>query len=336
MKIVKKDFRHETKIMPETLDDLWNMMHILREGDIVGARTFRTVQASSEGEKKPVFLKISLEKLVYSEDGRVLRASGKIIHAPEDFEKGYHTLAIEPGTVVSVEKGWEEHELKRLKDALTYRGMNVLICVMDERRADFAHASELRVKEVASVHSKSAGKMFGGAGSEKFYADVISYIRENIGKYDKAIIAGPGFARENLFAALPQEIKRKCVLEPSSITGATGINEVIKRGALGRIMADSRLSKETQFVESFLAGLGRETGLVTYGTAQVKSAVVAGAAERVLVSDVRVREKEVQEILRAADSMRIESLIINSTHEAGEKLLSLGGIAAFLRYKFEG
>lgn len=336
MKLVKKDFRHETKIVPETLDDLWNLTHILRDGDTVGAKTFRTVQASKDGEKKPVFLKIILEKLSYSDDGHVLRASGKIVHAPEDFEKGYHTIAIEPGTVVSIEKKWEDYEIRRLKDSLTYRGLNVLICVMDERHADFAHASELRVKEIASIHSKSAGKMFGGGSSSMFYADVVSYIRENMDKYDKVILAGPGFAKDNLYSSLPQEIKKKCVVESSSITGTTGINEVIKRGALGRVMSESRLSCETRLVEEFLAGLGRETGLVTYGVKPVKSALEAGAAEKILVSDKRVRENEVQNMLRTADSAHIEAVIINSTHEAGEKLLSLGGVAAFLRYRFEG
>lgn len=335
MKLIKRDFRHEIKILPETLDDLWNLMNLLREGDRVGARTFRTIQASSEGEKKPVFLKLVLEKIAYSEDGRTLRLSGKIIDAPDDFERGYHTLSVEPGTILSIEKKWQDYELRKLKDALTYRGLDVLICVMDERRADFAHATELRVKEIASVHSKSAGKMFGAASGDAFYAEIISYIRENIEKYDKAIIAGPGFAKENLFSALPKELKKKCVLEQSSITGMTGMNEVVKRGAISRVMAESRMSSETRLVEDFLAGLGRETGLVTYGISHVKSAVNAGAAEKVIVSDKLVRDRVVQEILKAAESMKAETFIINSTHEAGEKLLALGGVAAFLRYRFE-
>ncbi|MCK5333131.1 MAG: mRNA surveillance protein Pelota, partial [Candidatus Aenigmarchaeota archaeon] len=105
--------------------------------------------------------------------------------------------------------------------------------------------------------------------------------------------------------------------------------------ALERVVAESRMSSETRMVEDFLAELGKESGFVTYGTAHVKKAVDAGAVNSVIVSDKLVREKDAQKILASAEAMKAEVAIISSTHEAGEKLLALGGIAAFLRYKFE-
>jgi len=335
VKLIKRDFRHETKIKPETLDDLWNLAQILREGDTIGARTFRTLQASASGEKKPVFLKILAEKITHSENGHSLRVAGRIIDAPEDFERGHHTLSIEPGTIFSVEKDWADYEIRKLKDALTYKGMNVLICVMDERRADFAHASELRVKEIATIKSKSGGKMYGSSETSSFYAEVSAYLKENVDKYDKIIIAGPGFSKENIYKTFEAGLKKKCNIEASSITGKTGINEVIKRGALERVVAESRMSSETRMVEDFLAELGKESGFVTYGAPHVKKAVDAGAANSVMVSDKLVRQKDIQKVLETAEAMKAETAIISSTHEAGEKLLALGGIAAFLRYKFE-
>jgi stalled ribosome rescue protein Dom34 len=47
-----------------------------------------------------------------------------------------------------------------------------------------------------------------------------------------------------------------------------------------------------------------------------------------LISDSKIREYE--EVLDLADKMRVEIMVISSQHDAGEKLLGLGGIAALL------
>ena len=62
------------------------------------------------------------------------------------------------------------------------------------------------------------------------------------------------------------------------------------------------------------------------GTEATRQALASGTVELLLVSDVKIREYE--DILDDADKMRCSIMIISSEHDAGQKLLGLGGIAA--------
>lgn len=334
MRIIRKDFKRITKIKIETLDDLWNLKHILDKDDIIGSRTLRTIDVDKRW-KKPVFLKIKAEKINFSEDGKRLRVTGKIIEGPEDISYGYHTISIEINSVISVEKEWKKYQIRRLKDSLRFKGLKVLICVVDERRTDFAIATEIKFKEIGSVSNKYTGKLFGGESQEKYYEEIISFLNEQ--KTDKIIIAGPGFTKDSIFERLKKypEILKKSIKENSSVIGKTGINEVIKRGALDRILEKSRISFETLLVERFLEELGKDSGLVTYGLNEIKNAVEIGAVDKLLISDKLVREEGMEKLMDLTEKNRGEVHIINSSHEAGERLFHLGGVAAFLRYKVE-
>jgi len=334
MKLLKKDFKHETKIKPENADDLWNLKSILVEGDIVGARTVRTLQASDKGEKKPVYLKLRVEKVSFDEEGARLRVHGKIVSGPDDVQFGYHSLLVEANTIVSVEKEWRMADVLLLNDSLKCRGSMVLICVVDDRRADFALATDVKIINKGSVSAKSAGKLYGGESPSAYYDEVISYLLENMGLCDKIIVAGPGFTKDNVFARIKDAgLKAKIVLDVSSVTGKTGINEVVKRGGLERVMKESRISSETEKVELFLSQIAKDSRLVTYGRGQVHDAVGCGAVSLVLVSDKLVRDADIERMIGEQKRQKGEVMIVNTTHEAGEKLYALGGVAAFLRFK---
>lgn len=335
MQIIKRDFKGITKLKPQSLDDLWAMKHVLEEGDIIGTRTLRTIQVDKR-EKKPTFLKIRLEKIEFDDSGN-LRLGGEIVEAPEKFARGFHAFTLTPLDVISIEKEkWKDAQKRKLKESEAYRTLQFLICVLDEREADFALATELKLKEIASIKNPAAGKRYSGkeaeAGMGQFFKSISDLMKEHLAKVDKIIIAGPGFTKDNLFEKLPGEIKAKSVLEGASVTGITGLNEVIKRGALDKIASGTRLSKETDLIEKFLVLLAKE-GLVTYGIKEVESAAEAGAIEMLLVSDKLVRDEKIEKLMENVEQMKGAVYIINSTHDAGNRLFLLGGIAAFLRYR---
>ena len=72
-----------------------------------------------------------------------------------------------------------------------------------------------------------------------------------------------------------------------------------------------------------------------YGPNEVRGAVRAGAAETLLVSDDVVREGPVVELLDEADNIGTRVLIVSTSHEAGERLSRLGGLAALCRYPYD-
>jgi protein pelota len=61
--------------------------------------------------------------------------------------------------------------------------------------------------------------------------------------------------------------------------------------------------------------------------------LTSGAVDRLLISDVLVRNPKGEELLRLAKQNNSKFTIINSMHEAGKKLEGIGGIGALLRFK---
>ena len=72
----------EIRLFPESIDDLWHLRHIIREGDLVFATTFRSVEAATDRirpekvEKRPVRLGVRVERVEFSGHGVRLRISG--------------------------------------------------------------------------------------------------------------------------------------------------------------------------------------------------------------------------------------------------------------------
>jgi protein pelota len=84
--------------------------------------------------------------------------------------------------------------------------------------------------------------------------------------------------------------------------------------------------------------LGKGTGNVTYGLDAVENAIMVGAVEKLVVADTKLRDANEAERIKLEDLMhQVEKrnaaiTVVSTEHEAGAKLLSLGGISALLRF----
>lgn len=330
MRIIVKDYRKTVKVVPESLDDLWHLAHVLREGDTVAGRTVRTLQNVDEKEKKKVFVKLMVDRVEFSEEGGSLRIGGVITEGPDEVSRGHHTLLVRPGDVLSIEKEWLSHEKKRLETAARQKMKPVLIAVMDERAADFAIAREKGVKMSGRVTGESV-KLSGEEARSRYYEKILKALESYKEKVGNIIIAGPGFTKDNIAKILRPEVKGKCLVEGASVTGRTGVNEVIKRGAIDRIVRQSIVSEHSRLMEKLLEAISREKPSA-YGIDEVKRSAEAGAVEDLLVSDKRVRNREVQGIMELVEKKGGSMHVLSAEHESGEKLEGLGGIAAILRF----
>ncbi len=322
------DLRHNLgKITPENADDLWVLSEIVRFGDIVTARTLRSIEVKrKEGTekvgKKPVVLSLEVEKV---ELGERLRFTGKIVEGPSDISRGYHTIEVEPNTFLKIEKPWKSWEVNKIKAARN-KQETVFVCILDEREADFYLIGE-RSKHVAHIAGGTLGKKVGESRKPEYYGKVISEIK----RYSdyKMIVAGPGFAREELQKLL-KENKVSAHYDSLAHTGEVGLQELLKRKIIEKIIKDSRISEETEIVEKLLVEIVKEN-LAVYGLEKTKEALERGAVETLLVSDKKVRELE--ELLEQAEKLRTRVMIISSLHQSGEKLFRMGGVGGLLRYK---
>jgi protein pelota len=117
-------------------------------------------------------------------------------------------------------------------------------------------------------------------------------------------------------------------MQDTSVIGKTGLNEAIKRGALDKVVENSRISEESSAVEEFLQTLEKD-GLAEYGV-PVKELAEMGAVKKLLITQEKQREEP--EIIERVEQQGGEIQVVHTDHEAGERLENFGGIAAVLRY----
>jgi protein pelota len=339
MQVLKSDLRHGIiRLKTENPDDLWHLEKMLEKGDLVTSRTLRktTVKRGSEvdsGDRKPVTLTISLEKVEYHKDIKVLRLTGKITSGPEDIQiSSYHTLSVNSDTVLTIQKTrWKAFQLDRLRKA-RQRGPLLFICSLDREEAEFAGLKESGIEWQGYISSRKTGQKVGKQErSSDYYQDILKTL-ESKAEYEAIVLAGPGFEKDNLLKFIQgknPELARKILVEKTSSAGRRGIQEVIQTSA-SKLLKETRVAKETELVENLLMEAGRD-GPVVYGKKETEHALRMGAIERLLVSEEKIHELE--PLLDEAERLRTEIVVISSEHESGEKFLSLGGIGGFLRFR---
>ncbi len=350
MKIVHRNLKEGImKLKPETLDDLWYLKSILEKGDVVGGKGYRRIRDEEKirpdkGERVPVHLEIDLESAEFHPHINRLRISGVVKSAPEDLVSlgVHHTLDVQPNDVITVKKEWKNWQVDRIKEAeKTSQAPLVLIVSIEEGEADIALVRRYGVDFLVRIAKSVAGKRMEEqheVSAREFYGSTAAKLAETAKKegIKGIIIAGPGFAKDNLFAFLKEkypDIASISHLEGIGSGGRTGVHEVLKRGAVERVAAESMVAVETILVEKLLAELAKGSGLAAYGPAEVKKALNYGAVDKLLLSDVYLRtNKECDALIEAAKKTAGEVVITSTEHEAGEKLESLGGIAALLRF----
>ena len=117
------------------------------------------------------------------------------------------------------------------------------------------------------------------------------------------------------------------------------MNEVIKRGTVGKLYSDSRVALEMELIERLMSSISKEDDLATYGKDDVRYAVECGAVSHLLVTDEVFRKANasgkgdaLDGLMEDAAKKRGDVVIVSSEHEGGRRLDGLGGIAALLRY----
>src|SRR5208283_280043 len=160
--------------------------------------------------------------------------------------------------------------------------------------------------------------------------------------HNPIVVIGAGFVKTDFVKFLNEESRETSmsVVDVKSVNngGTAGIDEALRSGVLLKAAHQLRVVDETETMEEVMKRLGKGEGTVTYGLDAVENAVKMGAVERLVLADTTLRDAEEQQRLKLEDLMReverrrASVTVISTEHEAGAKLLSLGGIAALLRY----
>jgi protein pelota len=342
VKVLRRDLRAGSiKLLPQSLDDLWHLYNLIEPGDLVRATTFRREERRPDKlrpertEKVRLKLGIRVEKVEFHEFSDRLRIHGVIEEGAMDLGS-HHTLNVAPGDALEIVKEWRESHLRRIQEAVeaTERPLVTLVS-LDDETALVAEMHQYGIREVAEIRSTGGGKLYPRETSrEEFFAQVLEKLRQ-MDPSSALVILGPGFTREE-FLKYGREREPRIFERAHSLAtghaGMTGIQEALKGGLASKVLEDSRVASETRFVERLLEEVARD-GMYAYGPEEVKEAVEAGAVETLLVTDEMARSREMDELMSRVEGRKGKVTIVSTHHEAGKKLRSLGGLAAFLRFR---
>ncbi|MDD4331535.1 MAG: mRNA surveillance protein pelota [Methanosarcinaceae archaeon] len=350
MRVTKRSLKGRTgeiAVTAETLDDLWHLKYIIEKGDLVFALTKRKAEGTSDKlrpekvEKKTVRLGIRVEDMEFHKFSNRLRVHGPI---EQGMDVGaYHTLNLEIGTNLSIIKGrWKKDQFQRIDEAVeSSKRPRVVLVGVEEGDADIGFVHHYGI-EIYSHIQQSSGKRGPEGLREEFFREIVEQLRHAVPDDASIVVAGPGFTKEDFmkyFREAEPEIASRALTEDTSMIGRSGFQEVLRRGAVDRIMQESRIARESTLMASLLKEIATD-GKVAYGFADVKNALAYGAVETLLIADETLRlEREkgnIDRLLRQVEQAQGKVVVFSTEFEPGEQLHNLGGIAALLRFKVQG
>ena len=344
MRLLGEDRSSESvKLQVETDEDLWHLYNIIEEGDLVTASTTRREEKSADKlraekmEKKRMTLGIRIEKIDFSEEDLRLKLLGVIETGPQDIGQ-HHTLIFENGDSMTIQKNhWRATQIERVQRAVSdSKKPRIIFVSLDQDEATIAVLRQFGLKEITTIRSGRSGKQYEEKPSvDGYHGEIHSKLKFLMEPNMPLVLLGPGFEKESLADDLKKidpSLYGKIYVYHTGQSGMVGINELMKAGMGADVLRESSVGAELEAVEQLMTAISKD-GLGTYGPNEVMSAAMSGAVDKLLILDKKVREQDLDEMVRAVESQKGEVIIVSSQHDGGKILESLGGIGALLRYK---
>lgn len=351
MKIINEDEKEGIlEVVPETLDDLWHLSHIVEVGDNASSKTTRRIQDNSgdkirsdRGVKKTFYLGLDVENVSFHLFTGKLRLTGVITRGPEDLIPlgSHHTLEVKLNTPIKIKKEkWPKWAIKRVNQAIdASKKLSAIIVVLEDDTATLGLMRQFGIEYYGPIKGSVSGKRIVDKNRQKNIIQFYEKVIESITKFDyiqNIIIAGPGFVKNDFYDYLKEKHKDLAeisIIEPTGSGGRVGITEVLKKGTVEKLTAENRVAVEMGAVNRLLEQIGKNSSKIAYGLTEVKNAINMGAVEMLLILDVMVAAENMGDLMDMVENMKGEVMVISSEHEGGKQLESLGGMAAILRYQ---
>lgn len=344
MRILGEDPSNESvRLQVETDEDLWHLYNIIEVGDLVTASTTRREEKSADKiraekmEKKRMTLGVRIEKIDFSEGDLRLKLLGTIETGPQDIGQ-HHTLIFEDGDTMTIRKDrWRATQIERVRRAVAEsKKPRIVFVSLDQDEATVAVLRQFGLKEVSTIRSGRSGKQYEEKPSvDSYHGEIHSKLKLLLEPNMPLVLLGPGFEKETLAEDLKRidpEAYRKIHVYHTGQSGMVGINELMKAGMGSDVLRESSVGVELEAVERLMAEIAKD-GLGTYGPNEVMNAAMAGAVDQLLILDSKVREQDLDDIVRAVESQKGKVIVVSSQHDGGKELAALGGMGAVLRYK---
>ena len=343
--------RERLTLVPESLDDLWHLSHVIEPGDRVAGDTTRRIQRNDEqlrdtgGEREHLWLALDVEDVEFAKFANRLRVGGTISECSREDQLGlHHTINVEEREELEVEKRWKPDQLDRIEDAVeATENADVAIATVEEGEAHVHTVAQYGVEERATITAPTGKGEYARPRSELF-ADLTDVLKRL--DVDAIILAGPGFTKQDALDYIAENdpgLPEKITTVDTSAVGDRGVHEVLKRGAVDEVQKETRIAEESELIDELTERIA-EGAKVAYGPDQVAKAADYGAVEELLVLDDRLRKErqgegdwdiDVDRVIETAEQKGGEVTVFSGEFAPGQQLRNLGGIAALLRYRLE-
>jgi len=343
--------RERITLVPESLDDLWHLQYVLEPGDRIEGQTTRRIQREDDrvrdtgGQREPMGVVLAVEDVEFHKFANRLRVSGEIEGASREDQIGHHhTLNVEEFDEVTIEKAWKPDQLERLEEAEEARENPDIAIVTVEEGAAYVHTvSQYGTEEYASIAGPTGKGEYARARSELFseLASVLASL-----DVDAIVLAGPGFTKEDAKKHVADdhpELAELITTVDTSSVGDRGVHEVLKRGVLEEVQAETRIAEEAELIDELMRRI-KEGETAVYGPEAVAEAAEYGAVETLLILDQRLREERGGEgewgidangVIESVERQGGDVTVFSAEFDPGKQLSGLGGIAALLRYRIQ-
>jgi protein pelota len=355
VKIIEKNISQGfVKVVPDSPDDLWHLYNVIYAGDEVYAYSSRAIKTDTEGsrpksgERFSAFMGVKVISVGWDKFLGKLRVHGTICHAPDIVPTGaHHTISValnQPVTIVK--KEWPKHLLDRIIRASETEKPLLIISIDDEGFAiaeTKQYGVEIRVEERMRLPGKHEADKRVEATKAYFKRALNSLSQLWVHSYSLIVVIGVGFVKGDFVSYLSEEAKEmsKSIIDVKSVNngGTSGIYEALRSGLLLKASHQLRIVDETETMEEVMKRLGKGEGTVTYGLEAVENAIMIGAVEKLVVADTTLRDADetkrlkLEELMHQVEKRNASVTVVSTEHEAGAKLIALGGIAALLRFQ---
>ncbi len=358
MKLLKKNMRSgELSFRIEVPDDFFYLADIISKGDVVYAMTKRRVEVHTRGDvhrseridRKPVRLGVKVDDVEFDENVDRLRVLGKIVDGPEEIPRGdFHTLNLKPGMRLSIIKEkWASTDFALIADASKTIKARVMLVAIEDGYCSIGTLRNYGVKNLGTITASMSGKDESEKHEpeeKKFFKEVLDAIKTSQVIPDRIIIAGPGFVKDSFFKFLKEkdsELASKSVVESISVAGEKGLQEIVNRGIIERVVKEWKVQEEVEALQKLFEEMKKDSGLVSYGLEAVRKSAEMGAVETLLISNKVLRKakaeknQEIEELLDLVNNSKSKIMIVSGEHDFGKQLEGIGGIASINRYKVQ-
>ena len=343
--------RERITLVPENVDDLWHISHVLEPDDRVAGDTTRRIQRDDDqlrdtgGEREHLWVALSVDDVEFARFANRLRVSGIIEDCSREDQLGHHhTINVEQHDELEIEKRWKPDQKDRIEAAVeAAENPDVAIVTVGEGEAHVHTVAQFGTEQRATITGPTGKGEFAQPRSNLF--DELTDVLRRM-DVDAIVLAGPGFTKADALAHIEDrapELPEKITTVDTSSVGDRGVHEVLKRGAVEDIQQQTRIAKESELIDELMERIASGVK-ASYGPVEVAQAAEYGAIEQLLVLDTQLRDErtgdgdwdvDVDEIIETTEQKGGEVTVFSSEFDPGRQLANLGGIAALLRYRIE-